>query len=110
MKTLSVIIKALKVFILAGLFFAMFACRQDTPPSAEFRSAYIEMRVGSEIYGIRPEAGLLHKAILEKYGFTATSFSEEVNRLRSDYRLWETFQSGVVSELDSLIEKKKRKP
>ena len=52
----------------------MFACRQDTPPSAEFRSAYIEMRVVSEIYGIRPEAGLLHKAILEKYGFTATSF------------------------------------
>lgn len=94
------------VLILLGGFTA---CREAKEPTAEFRNAYIEMRVVAEIYGARKEASLLQQHTLEKYGFTASSFAKEAERLRGDYKLWLGFQSEVVATIDSILEKKKKK-
>lgn len=70
--------------------------------------AYIEMRVISEIYGTRPEASLLNRSVLEKYGFTKETFTETVEALRKDYSKWHDFQKSVVAHIDSMIAERNR--
>lgn len=97
----------------ADLLFALCLClvaceREPEPIPASFRSAYIELRVVSELYGTKPEGGLWRRDILEKYGYTAASFKAEFERLQSDYRLWSEFHKSLLADLDSLTSKPER--
>lgn len=80
------------------------ACKTDNKqPSDNFIEAYIEMRVATEHFGKRPEAGLARAQVLKKYGFTAESFSTEADRLRSNYGLWQEYGKRVTARLDTLV-------
>jgi len=96
---------------LAGLFlllafcvFSMAACKKTGQPSDTFIDAYIELRVASELYGSTPNAGLMRRDVLKKYGYTVESFNEEADRLRADFNLWETYEKRVLERLDTLAQ------
>lgn len=92
--------------LLSALCLCLVACNREPEPVPEsFRDAYIEMRVVSELYGTKPEGGILRREILQKYGYTAETFKAEFERLQGDYRLWAGFQKSLLTELDSLTAK-----
>lgn len=85
-------------------------CSRSENFSEKFLNAYIEMRIVSDMYNSRPEAGIWRKAILKKYGYSEKSFRKEADDLRSDYEIWLQFQAEVLKKLDLLIENKIKNP
>ncbi len=93
----------MKLFVISIIAFCFCACSQTPEPVSEnFLNAYVEIRIVNDIYGERPDAGLLRRDILKKYNISAESFSAETNRILNDYHLWNDFQKSVLAKFDSL--------
>lgn len=85
------------------MFFSLFffACdEQKKMPSAEFIGAYVELRLATEQYGTRPEAGLVRRDILQKYGLTREGFNAEADRIRSNFEIWNAFEDSVIAYME----------
>lgn len=94
----------LSLFLFFLVLFFLTSCNANKkPPTANFIDAYIELRVATEQFGSRPEAGLVRRDILKKYGFTRESFDKEATRLRNNYELWQSFEDSLQIRLDTLI-------
>ena len=78
---LSAKVKIKTGILISFLILVLCACQEHSGNiSPNFSKAYVEMRAITEIYGTRPEANLLNKSILEKYGFTIESCAEGFER------------------------------
>lgn len=108
---LSAKVKIKTGILISFLILVLCACQEHSGNiSPNFSKAYVEMRAITEIYGTRPEANLLNKSILEKYGFTIESFSEEFEKLQKNYSMWNAFQTEVLSYVDTLQKTKSKEP
>lgn len=79
--------------------------KENVKVDDKFVSAFVEMRVVEQTYGLESAVGgLARRNILKKYGYTRESFLAVSEKIKADKNFWLPFQNQVIDRIDSLLD------